>query len=221
MERTRVYYADLSPLKEEKLLFRAYRLVPKERRERVDRLRRVEDRQRSLAAWLLLDKMLDDCGVSDRKVRYGEFGKPYTSGICWNLSHSGERILCVASEREVGCDVERIKTLDLRIAERFFHALEYDELLQVSSPEAQRALFYRMWTAKESYMKALGRGLSLPMNSFRVGLDPVGCMRLMQSEKEQQYFFREYDLGADYSCTVCAQTSFFQDAEECFLESRL
>ncbi|MBC7953247.1 MAG: 4'-phosphopantetheinyl transferase superfamily protein [Rhodospirillaceae bacterium] len=106
----------------------------------------------------------------------GPKGKPFCggSGLEFNLSHSGGVVL-IALSRDVpmGIDVERARSAPdhLQIARRYFHANEAAELVSLDEPEAEAA-FFRCWTRKEAFIKALGDGLSMPLDSFRVSCLP-------------------------------------------------
>ncbi len=100
-----------------------------------------------------------------------EEGKPYLancpSPIYFNLSHSGNfAVLAVSTQGEIGIDIETIRPRNfLAIAERYFHADEFKQLL--ATPEAEREpLFFKIWTLKEAFFKATGGGIS-------TGLDKV------------------------------------------------
>jgi 4'-phosphopantetheinyl transferase len=105
---------------------------------------------------------------------YGDHGKPGVAqqsdadAIRFNVSHShGLALYAVTRGRHVGIDIEHIR-FDLavaEIAERFFSRREVAMLLALPT-EVQRQAFFRCWTRKEAYIKALGEGLSLPLDQF-------------------------------------------------------
>jgi 4'-phosphopantetheinyl transferase len=104
-------------------------------------------------------------------------GKPVATeanGIKFNMTHSGGlTVIALAMECEIGVDVEKIRPLSdlLQIAERHFCQEEAAELRSVPSEQRENA-FFRCWTRKEAYLKAIGAGLSAPLNGFRVPVDP-------------------------------------------------
>lgn len=106
----------------------------------------------------------------------GRAGKPSLAdgAVEFNLSHSGGVALCAISRGiPVGIDVEQCRPIDdlLRIARRFFAASEYAELAAL--PRSQQLdAFFRCWTRKEAYVKALGDGLQAPLDTFEVTLRP-------------------------------------------------
>ena len=103
----------------------------------------------------------------------GPHGKPeLPGGPCFSLSHSGETMMMAVSDAEVGCDIEREDAvLDWRpLAEGFFAPGEVAALSALPAPEARRA-FFACWARKEAFVKALGLGLSYPLDAFEVSVD--------------------------------------------------
>ena len=110
-------------------LKKAYLLVPKERREKIDFYRFNKDKKLSAGAFLLLKKLLSDENIPNFKIKTGKYEKPYISdnkNIYFNLSHSGKMVLCAISDRELGVDIEiNDPTIDLNIAKHYFYNSEY------------------------------------------------------------------------------------------------
>lgn len=137
-----------------------------------------------LAHYALLDTF-----VTDATLLKTERGKPYfdVDGVYVSISHSSERCLVALSNGEVGADIEHKNGESerlLKIADRYFTP---DEIEHVKEHPIE--YFYKIWCAKESYMKYTGEGFSLPMSSFSV----------LSSDKCFSYF--ECD---GYSVCVCA-----------------
>lgn len=114
----------------------------------------------------------------DVRFNYGSHGKPalggahHASSLRFNVSHSGELALyAFVEDQEVGVDVECIKAdfTTEEIAERFFSPHEVETLNALVAAE-RPAEFFRYWTRKEAYIKALGTGLSHPLNEFDVSV---------------------------------------------------
>lgn len=109
------------------------------------------------------------------KFGYGERGKPYLIGhdLRFNLSHAGDMLVLASTiGREVGVDVEQVRPMsELRtVARDNFSKTEFDTLFAL--PEtAREAAFYRIWTRKEAYIKATGKGFALPLGAFVVSHD--------------------------------------------------
>jgi 4'-phosphopantetheinyl transferase len=104
-------------------------------------------------------------------------GKPIlrdSSRIHFNASHSGQMALYAFTVGcELGVDVEQLRKLDEPelIAARFFSTAEASELVSLA-PEQRGPAFFRCWTRKEAYVKAIGEGLAIPLNRFQVTLLP-------------------------------------------------
>lgn len=117
---------------------------------------------------------------SDLKFAYSPHGKPFLSGVpsdCavrFNVSHTYRLALyAVTYGRKVGVDVEyrRPHVAIADIAERYFSPREVETFR--SLPEHQRGeAFYNCWTRKEAFIKAVGEGLSFPLDAFDVSLTP-------------------------------------------------
>jgi 4'-phosphopantetheinyl transferase len=112
-------------------------------------------------------------------------GKPIlrdSSQIDFNASHSGQMALYAFTVGcELGIDVEQIRRLDdaESIAARFFSTAEASELLSLT-PEQRGPAFFRCWTRKEAYVKAVGDGLAISLNRFQVTLLPGIPARFVQ-----------------------------------------
>jgi len=124
----------------------------------------------------LLGRYLD-LDPSSIQFNYGPKGKPaLASGafVDFNIAHSANMaVFAFTVNCRIGIDVEQIKPLPetYDIATRFFCLEEAAEIMSLPPSERETA-FFRCWTRKEAYIKALGEGLSAPLNSFRVKVTP-------------------------------------------------
>ena len=110
------------------------------------------------------------------RFTHGDVGKPMLSdrAVEFNLSHSGGIVLvALATGIEIGADVEQIRAMRDRpaITREFLHPGEAADLASLPETQAELA-FFRCWARKEAVSKALGLGLSLPLNEFRVSCRP-------------------------------------------------
>lgn len=152
---------------------------------RAERFLRDEDRSRFIAARALLRGLLGrELGLAPERVAfvYGRHGKPSlgpsqaAGGLRFNLSHSGGRALLAWTRgREIGADLELIRPVrfGMKIARRFFSDDEQDALRGLEGPEWDAA-FFRCWTRKEAFIKAVGDGLSYPLRSFSIPMSEGG-----------------------------------------------
>ncbi len=152
-------------------------LVDGERRQKVNSLTVREKKNASLAAGVILPLALKECGIAGTvSIEQSMWEKPrliLPKGVFFNLSHSGEWTVLALSDSEVGVDIQQVKPVDMRLAKRFFGEEEVKKL-QDAGDNAER-LFYRFWTVKEAYLKALGTGLNRPLNSFSVRFTAGGA----------------------------------------------
>ncbi len=107
---------------------------------------------------------------------YAQHGKPFLPGsrLHFNVSHANELALIALSiDRQVGVDLEHIRPVPdaAAIARRFFSPTEVESLFSLPESE-QLAAFYNCWTRKEAYIKAIGDGLTFPLDQFEVSLGP-------------------------------------------------
>lgn len=115
------------------------------------------------------------CGMAPAALTFtaGAHGKPALEGageLAFNLSHSGRlAALAIAEGCDLGCDIEEVREVKEDIAERYFSA---DEVAQLRALPADRQndAFFRCWTRKEAVVKALGDGLSMPLDRFTVDI---------------------------------------------------
>jgi 4'-phosphopantetheinyl transferase len=133
---------------------------------------------------VLLGKIL---GLAPECVqfRYGSKGKPEladsTCSVRFNVSNSGDLAACAfTSGCSIGVDLEQVRAIPeiQDIARRFFAGEEVAELMSLPEQERQNG-FFRCWTRKEAYIKAVGDGLSVPLDSFRVTLRPDDEARML------------------------------------------
>ncbi len=107
----------------------------------------------------LLAELADPLPLS---YRYGEAGKPYFENLplYFNISHSGEYVLCAVSGQEVGADIQKFRPVNTeKLAGRFFAESEYRALTDCADDGERQRLFFALWTRKEAYGKLSGKGL--------------------------------------------------------------
>jgi 4'-phosphopantetheinyl transferase len=155
-------------------------LGPKER-ERHRRLLREHSRREFLLAHALARLTLSRYAPVPPEAwsfSRGEYGRPEIAGpsegvgLRFNLSHTRGSVVCaVIRDLDIGVDVESTARLVRHqdLAERFFSGAEIDAL-RAAAPEKRARRFLEIWTLKEAYLKAVGRGISVPLRSFELHL---------------------------------------------------
>lgn len=202
----KIYITDVSCLPDPKENEKVMRGLTDDRREKILRYQQMKDRKQSLGAGLLLKKCMEEYDISIEEIQYGEHGKPEVDGICFNLSHSKDMVVCAVSDKPVGCDIEQIAEVKDGVAQRFFTKNENYYLEQFQG-DKKRDEFYRLWTMKESYMKMTGEGMSLTLDCFEFEMgDEVHVWR---DGKLCRCNIREYKVEG-YKLTVCARENEFK-----------
>ena len=202
---TKLYFADVSALENEALFSRLLQAVPAARRAKVAAIKNAAARRLSLGAGLLLRASLREEGLRAEEPDLTKYGKPFfptLPGFHFNLSHSGNRVLCAVSPSPVGCDIELPRRYDPTLARRFFQPGESAWLLSLPE-DAQPEAFFRLWTCKESFMKAVGLGFTLPMADFAVTLSEPPT--LTQYVDARPWRLRSFPVG-EYCGALCGLT---------------
>ena len=210
--KTTIYFAELSALHDEELFRRHYLTLPACRREKIDKLKPEGERCRSLGGGLLLKKACEDYGIpgEDGRLIIGEYGKPVFAAcreMHFSLSHSEEYAVCVMAPCETGCDVETMKPFRLPVAKRVFTE---EELLWFSGEEeAGRGdeAFCRLWTLKESFLKATGKGFAFPVRELSFSFPESRPVLRLYGQIDPSFFFFEPELFPDCRCSVCLHGS--------------
>lgn len=190
-------------------------------RERAQRFRFDKDRicytaTRSALRGLLaayLEALGAPTAAGDLVFEDGAHGKPALADahqpdgapVEFNVTHSGQfSLLAFSRGRPVGVDVEQVrprKSLEL-VAEHHFADTELAAVLAAADTAQRRRRFYRVWTRKEAYMKATGKGLALGLKTFAVGVDEA---RLSWTEAGDagRWQICDVDPGEGYVGALC------------------
>jgi len=181
------------------------------------RFRQVADQQLYLTARLLLRSMLaafSDVPAAEWRFHFNEHGKPEAGEgfpqIQFNLSHSGGIALCAMhGGSEVGVDVE---PLDRRIGpDTAASVLSRDEWEAYSQIEEgnQPAAFLRYWVLKEAYLKATGKGLSLPLSDFSFHFDPHDqpLLTSVNADTDDDWCFFEFQPRPAFAAAAAIRSS--------------
>lgn len=209
-----IYLADTEMLVSREAGEKYFALLDEERREKVRRCRRTEDRKRSLLAGCLIQTgvkeavygesgLRTDAAPLSLVYRYGKNGKPYLQnfpGIFFSLSHSGSYVLCAMSDEDVGADIQEHRGGKERVAERFFS--EKDKKMLDSSLNnglAREEMFYRIWTVKEAYVKLTGQGLCQGMDTVE-----ISCPYGENGRAGDKAYYKLCGGIKNYSIAVCS-----------------
>jgi 4'-phosphopantetheinyl transferase len=186
--------------------------------ERANRFRIDEDRCRFLIARAATRRILGTyLGLAPETVRIdlNQFGKPQLDAsilpverrVHFNVSHSGGWILAAfARSFPVGIDVEQV--CPERVTEDLIAQIMCDSerrMLQALPREQHVAAFFNCWTSKESWLKGLGLGLSVPLRAIEVSIDPREPARLIGAPPEHRpgdWQLQRIEICGPYAATL-------------------
>lgn len=191
------------------------------RREKIEKLKREEDKQLSAAAELLLIyalKEMDPGIVLPLKITEEESGNllldTKTAGqdkLFFNLSHSKDYAVCAVCDQPVGVDIECVKTRDVAHMDRILHEKEYQILGFITNSEEKKKYFYECWVTKESYLKNLGCGLSVRPSDFMADEDKLETKekglekRYVHIYKASEIENADWHFDASYRMAICTR----------------
>lgn len=170
-----IWLVQPSKVTDPELLGRLFSLITTAEQARVKRYIREKDQHSALITRSFIRCVLAhyaDIAPSDWEFGVGFNGKPFVTNssvvLEFNLSHANDLIVCsVTKSFALGIDVEYIKRKSdtFKLAPRYFAANEIAALSQFDVDQ-QPSRFYDFWTLKESYIKACGDGLAIPLDHF-------------------------------------------------------
>ncbi|MBE6014398.1 MAG: 4'-phosphopantetheinyl transferase superfamily protein [Lachnospiraceae bacterium] len=224
----KLYIADVTILNNDSEYEKYSKIVSEERRLKAAKIKARKEKNLSLGAGVLIELAMRDlkltvdnfCPTMDTD-REGE--------VYYNLSHSGSKAILAACNNRVGCDVEWMgrhtlsEDMELKLSDRFFTRGEYEciraahekadaaeGLMAQALREEAREVFFRIWTLKESIIKAAGKGLAIPLDSFEVSREAEGFTLRTITPGEvnfEEYSLYTEDFGDNYCYSVCIHSN--------------
>ena len=197
---TRVYICMVHPMEEE--LFNKLLLhVGDQVKDKIQRYKKKEDKVRTLLAHLLSRMMLaKGLQVSPSELQYtvNKYGKYEleANSLFFNLSHAHDYVVCAISKKQVGIDIEKCLPREFQL---FTAVWSKEEKLLYDL--CDNLAFYRLWTAKESYVKYLGTGLSASLTEISVCKDGSIVDQQIRAAAHIKYA----NVHEEYMCAVCSE----------------
>lgn len=194
----------------------AERMMSSAERERAQKF--IRGREMYIASrWLLRKVLATYLDVAPTAVEFlrSAKGKPYLpqGGFYFSLSHSGNwALLAVARAEFIGVDIEAANnTRDfMNIAESYYHAREFVQLQRLAATE-QNDYFYRLWTLKEAFFKALGTGITAGLEkiAFELAADEISAEIAPELKEEcNQWQYQQWTLGAQDYCALACKSQY-------------
>lgn len=156
----------------------------------------------------LLRECLKKHGITytaDTPLNTGKYGKPSLAEhpeLHFNLSHASGIAACMTGDTECGIDCEKVSHYRPNVVKRAFSESERE--LVMSLPESERSLmFFRLWTLKEAYVKALGIGISYPLSTAEFSIEWGRVVTGITGYEFRQYVLR----NGEFVVSVCRKLS--------------
>lgn len=190
-------------------------LLPEERADHIRRFVEYNDSLRALFSSLLCRSIIcKSLDIENKDIVFSpnEYGKPFLKSdpdFHFSVAHAGDWVVCAINDRPVGIDIEKIRPMEPDIAGRSFSTEEYQDLNSKDAID-QQDFFFALWTLKESYTKAIGRGLYKDMQSFTVKI-PEDSIYVKNPLRDKNIFFRQYGIDPAYKTSVCGYSCEFAD----------
>ncbi len=167
-----------------------------ERKEAVRKLLVPQKQKAKIAADNLCRNAISDyLDISPDEIEFGttEKGKPYAKGlgVHFSISHSGDMAVCAVSDKEIGIDIEKIREINPRTAEKFACETEKEYI------NSHKNGFFEIWTLKEAFFKCIGTGLGADIKNVYFEIDNK---KIICSEKGFDCHF--HDIAEGYICAV-------------------
>lgn len=201
-------------------------LLSDEERVQMARFHFERDRLRYLVTRALVRSTLSrymPIPAADWRFTVNDYGRPAIAArhgdacaLHFNLSHTHSLItLALTREAAVGVDVENVtsRAAPIEVADRFFSRDEAREL-RTLEPARQQHRFFEYWTLKESYIKARGMGLSIPLDRFTFSYPSEATVLLDTDpdldEAPQRWTFWQLQPSPDYLVSLCLEQRFVE-----------
>lgn len=198
-------------------------LLNDEECSRVDRFYFDKDKHDYLVSHAMVRLVLSEyAAVAPQhwQFEHNAYGKPTVSSVHplnfdlrFNLSHThGKAVLAVTSTSAIGVDIESKERNShcLNLANHFFSQSEAQSLNKLDK-QTQQERFFDYWTLKEAFIKAVGKGLSIPLDSFSFEILPSGNIQLFMADttesKPENWYFCSLDYQEEYTIALCHQVS--------------
>lgn len=212
----KVYICNIECLDDISLYNKAYSFLSKSRKLKLSKYRNDLEKKLCIGGEILLKYALrEETNLDFRKeilYSFNNFNKPYlkNNDTYFNISHSGKYCICALDNNEIGVDIQAMEDIKTNVAKRFFHPNEYQYLELFKN---KKKPFYRLWTLKEAFIKCIGDGLNIPLNSFEIKLS--NKVDVVQKIDKNKYYFREFDYD---NCHIAICQMEDNDFELCLID---
>ena len=187
--------------------------VSEDRQKKAEKYRYWEDTKRCILAEILIlyaiqkSYNIDTCEIQFDKLQYGKPIIKNHEEWYFNLSHSGNWVVCAVDDCPVGIDVEEMNYMRISIADHFFTKHEKERIKSFSCEQDRVKEFFKLWTLKESYLKKSGHGLRRRLDSFEFYLVEGRETVFDNFVRCDQCNFLSFFLDAKHIVSLCCEST--------------
>lgn len=192
-----IFYINIKEMPKNEVLLN---MISPKMKEKALKFKRDKNIRQSAVSSLLLNFSLGKNIGDELDFTYNEYGKPFLEDeCCFNISHSEDYVVVATGEKTLGVDIEYSAEHDFfRLAKTAFHEKEQGYIKLSKDVKKE---FYKIWTLKESFIKAEGKGFSLPIKSFYFSLDENKIR--VNANFKTNYNFKILDFPDAYTLSIC------------------
>ncbi len=196
----KIYLVNINSIKESDV-----KELSEYRIKKANNFKNENDKLLSLAAGIALNQGLKEFNLKEKDliIKENQFGKPIFESkkdIKFNISHSKDTVIAVISNKEVGCDVEKLRKYNENIIKKYFSNEEIDF---IKTSKNKDEAFTRIWTLKESFLKAVGIGLIQHMNEISI-IPKDDFIEIDQNIDNRKWVLKEVQIDDNY-IAVCEE----------------
>ena len=190
-----ILYCNVDKLWSNEFFNQKISLLPKILQQKILIYKDKKEQQLRICGKLMLLQLMHDFDVMQRlnDIKYNDFNKPYLNdNFHFSVAHSEDFVVCIAAEKSVGIDVEKIKPIDVLLLKDFFTS---EEWLTLELKNYDLNYFYFLWTRKEAMLKAIGKGIFEEMGKINVLKDEI-------MYGAQAYYIYDIPLNSAYKIAL-------------------
>lgn len=203
---TKILYAYINEQNHKAILQNFLPDFPQDFQNKILKFRRWEDAQLTLIGRLLLKLGLRsfDIEYKEENILFSDYNKPTLKNeqVKFNISHSGTIVVCIiTSLSDVGIDIEKMHTINVL---DFTAQMTDFERNKIKNAADSQAAFFDFWTQKEAVIKAHGKGLSIPLNTFCV-------VNNRAKIDKDEFFLKRLEIDDEYKCYLAFKGKMIQE----------
>ena len=192
-----------------------YSSLTPEEKNKVKRFKNWIDAENFLIAKVMQRNLIASLsGIAPEKLIFetDKYGRPFLKSpriknLDFNISHSGDYVAMAIADCPIGIDIERTKPFDIKIIADYFTEQELKYLNSRRKNQLRR--FYELWVLKESFIKAVGRGLSFPLKKINFKYNKGKTIILKPKSTKGKWFFKIYEIDKNYKMAICSSKNRF------------